>query len=175
MARAPDDPDAFAALFRRHVHDIHRFVRRRTGEDTLADDLTAVVFERCWVSLPGLRLRHPSLRPWLLRIAANVLATHYRSDARRRRREHVVAVREERRAIDDPADHLSDAAVLAALGELGERHQEVLTLRFLADLTTEEVASVLGITRGHVAVLQHRALGQLRRRWHDHTEGDHDA
>ena len=77
------------------MHDVHRFVRRRTGDDALADDLTALVFERCWVALPGLRLRHDSLLPWLLRVAANVLASHYRSDERRRRREHLVVARDE--------------------------------------------------------------------------------
>lgn len=174
-ARAPDDPQAFAALFRRHVHDVHRFVRRRTGDDALADDLTALVFERCWVALPGLRLRHDSLRPWLLRVAANVLASHYRSDGRRRRREQLAVVRDEPRATVDAADAFGDDAVLDALGELSERHQEVLTLRFLADLTTEEIADVLGINRGHVAVLQYRALAALRRRLEPGRGGDHDG
>lgn len=173
--RARDDPRAFTVLFRRHVHDVHRFVRRRTGDDALADDLTALVFERCWTALPGFRLRHDSLRPWLMRVAANVLASHYRSDERRRRREHLVVVRDEPRGVSDPADAFADAALLAALGELSERHQEVLTLRFLADLSTEEIADVLGIARGHVAVLQYRALAELRRRMPTSHGGGHDG
>ena len=54
------------------------------------------------------------------------------------------------------------SAVLGALSQLSERHQEVIALRFLADLTTAETAEALGITRAHVAVLSHRALGALR-------------
>ena len=114
VARAPDEPEAFAVLFHRHVHDVHRFLRRRTGDDALADDLTALVFERCWTALPGFRPHHATLRPWLLRIAANVVASHYRSEGRRRRREHLVAIR------DDPCtdgdltpDRFDDTAVLA--------------------------------------------------------------
>ena len=38
----------------------------------------------------------------------------------------------------------------------------MITLRFLADLSTAETANALGITRAHVAVLSHRALGALR-------------
>jgi RNA polymerase sigma factor (sigma-70 family) len=56
----------------------------------------------------------------------------------------------------------SDAQLLAAISRLGERHQVVLSLRFLADLTTEETAEALGISRNHVAVVQRRALGALR-------------
>ena len=57
------------------------------------------------------------------------------------------------------------------LSDLDERQQQVLSLRFLADLTTQEAADTLGIGRGHFAVLQYRALADLRRRWADRTEG----
>ncbi len=62
---------------------------------------------------------------------------------------------------DDAAPH-DRSVVLEALALLSERHQEVITLRFLADLSTAETANALGITRTHVAVLSHRALGALR-------------
>jgi DNA-directed RNA polymerase specialized sigma24 family protein len=52
--------------------------------------------------------------------------------------------------------------VLDALSQLGERYQEVITLRFLAGMSSAETADALGITRAHVAVLSHRAIGALR-------------
>lgn len=159
-ARAPHEPELFAVLFRRYVRDIHGFVRRRTGDDALADDLTATTFERCWDALGSFEPRRTTLRPWLFRIAANTVASHYRADGRRRRREHLVAVRDEPRRSD--ADPFADDRVLAVLGRLGERHQQVLSLRYLADLSTAEVAEAMQLTRGHVAVLQHRALAALR-------------
>ena len=154
-------------IFNRHVHDVHRFVRRRTGDDALADDLTAVTFERCWTALPSFEPKRMTLRPWLFRIAANTIASHYRSEGRRRRREHLVAVREQPLVVDRTLDGnpFADAAVLEALGRLGERHQQVLSLRFLADLTTAEAADAMAIGRGHLAVLQYRALAALRHEW----------
>jgi RNA polymerase sigma-70 factor (ECF subfamily) len=161
VARAPHDPDAFSALFRRHVDAVHRFVWRRTRDDALADDLTAVVFERFWARAGTLRLRHDSLRPWLIRVAANEIASHFRSEARRRRREDVVARREAPRHIDDGG--FDDPALLRALASLESRHQEVLSLRFFAELSTEEAARAMDVNRRHFAVLQHRALAALRR------------
>ena len=163
VRRARRDPDAFGVLFRRHVHDVHRFVRRRTSNDMLADDITAATFEKAWRALPGFRPRRTSVRPWLFRIAANVVTDHHRSETRRANRQHLAAVREAPldAHVDTPA---SDGVLLDALAELGERDQLVLSLRFLSDLTTEETAQALGVSRSHCAVIQHRALAALRRR-----------
>jgi RNA polymerase sigma-70 factor (ECF subfamily) len=136
----------------------------------LADDLTALTFERCWRALPGFRLRGDSLRPWLMRIAANEVASHYRSESRRQRREHLVVVREQPLVADDEPD-LPDEQLNQAMAALGERHQTVLSLRFLADLSTEEAAQAMDVGRGHFAVLQHRALAALRRQ----LEGANDV
>ena len=159
--RAHAEPELFTVLFRRHVHDVHRFIRRRTGHDMLADDLTAMTFERCWVALPGFRPHGDSLRPWLMRIAANEVASHYRSEARRRRREQLVVLRDQPLITGDEPD-LPDTQLVEAIASLDERHQTVLSLRFLADLSTEEAAQAMDVGRRHFAVMQYRALAALR-------------
>jgi RNA polymerase sigma-70 factor (ECF subfamily) len=156
------DPDAFGVLFRRHVTAVHAFVQRRCRSIDLADDLTAAAFEKAWRALPSFRNGEGGFRPWIFRIAANEMASHYRSESRRGRREQLVAHSESRiGSVPDPLPH-DRSVVLEALSQLGERHQEVITLRFLADLSTAETAKALGTTRAHVAVLSHRALGALR-------------
>jgi RNA polymerase sigma factor (sigma-70 family) len=156
------DPEAFGVLFRRHATAVHAFVQRRCRSIDLADDLTAAAFEKAWRALPTFRNGAGGFRPWIFRIAANEMASHYRSESRRGRREQFVAHSESRiRSAPDPLPH-DRSVVLEALSQLGERHQEVITLRFLADLSITETANALGITRAHVAVLSHRALGALR-------------
>ena len=132
VERAIDDPEAFRTLFRRHVDDVHRFIRRRTSDDVLADDLTAQTFERCWSALPELHLERSSLRPWLFRVASNQITDHFRAEDRRRRREQVVFLRDEPVQDTDAFErtHGPDAALIAALTDLNERHQTVISLRF---------------------------------------------
>jgi RNA polymerase sigma-70 factor (ECF subfamily) len=161
-ALAVADPDAFGVLFRRHVRAVHAFVLRRCRSTDLADDLTAAAFEKAWQALPTFRNGSGGFRPWIFRIAANEMASHFRSESRRDRREQLVANSESRIGRADEATPHDRSVVLDALSQLGERHQAVITLRFLAGLTTAETADALGITRAHVAVLSHRALGALR-------------
>ena len=109
-----------------------------------------------------------------MRIAANEMASHYRSETRRHRRERLFDVREQALRHSDVSPSLDgDAELVAALSTLSERYQTVLALRFLADLTTEEAAEAMDMSRQHLAVLQHRALGVLRRVMTPRQEDDH--
>jgi RNA polymerase sigma factor (sigma-70 family) len=55
-----------------------------------------------------------------------------------------------------------DARVLAALRTLSRRQQEVLVLRYYADLSEQEIAQTLGLTKGAVKSHAHRGLAALR-------------
>ncbi|MFK8023013.1 MAG: RNA polymerase sigma factor [Ilumatobacter sp.] len=175
------DQQAFAQLFRRHGPDVHAFAQRRCRSADLADDVTASAFERAWRSLDQLGERHGGrFRPWVFRIAANEMASTFRSEARRRQRDGLAVTRgvvpHEQTAGASETDgvelRLDNAAVLAAMSELSERQHAVLTLRFLADLTPAETAQALGVSRSNVAVLTHRALGALRVVLDDPTRKD---
>jgi RNA polymerase sigma-70 factor (ECF subfamily) len=94
--------------------------------------------------------------------------------ARNRRRRHHVALRHDR--IDglpaSPGENASAEELLARAEEhvrlracverLCETQRSVVMLRLLEEQAGEDVAAVLGITRGHVDVLLHRAKASLR-------------
>jgi RNA polymerase sigma factor (sigma-70 family) len=67
-----------------------------------------------------------------------------------------------------PEEHLDRAAsngweeIRAAVGALPERQRTTVFLRHYADLDYEQIADVLGITRGTVAATLHQAHEKLR-------------
>ncbi len=161
-AAADGDHDAFAILFRRHGPDVIRTIQRRSGSAALADDVAAAAFEKAWRGLADLRRRGIAFRPWVFRLAINELIDVQRSGARRVDREERAVRREPQTepSADEPADL---DRVRRALASLPERHQEVLTMRHIADLSPAEIAAALGVSKGTVAVRTHRATAALRR------------
>jgi len=174
VARAATDPDAFAILFRRYLPRIRAFAIRRCGDQFLADDITASVFERAWKSLGTVEVREHGIAPWLYRIASNELASHFRKTGRGQRAKE--RLEQAPAAVpDDPADAVvlqSDTEALrSALSTLNPRHQEVIALRYLADLSATEAAEAMGIPPPTLAALLHRALKALENAMNERTKG----
>ena len=101
--------------------------------------------------------------------ASRLMAVLVRNAARNMRRRHHRARAHEPLdgAIDVPADDPSvDALLVAAeehvallgcVSQLAEVQRLVLTMRVLEELSPDEIARGLGLTKGHIAVLLHRA------------------
>ena len=165
---ARHDPDAFADLYRLYVDRVFSFIHRRCGSKELAEDLTAVTFERALAGINGFKWRRGGIAPWLFRIASNQLTDHYRRTARRGgdRGQRAIDRLHDRVAVDE-IDHLDaeyDAARLrVALDNLNPRYQRALSVRYLAELNQAEAAAAMGLAKPAFAVLLHRATVALQR------------
>lgn len=152
----------YAELYREYLPRILNYVRLRVDGEDLAQDLTAMVFEQAVTKQHTLR-RREAFGAWLFRIARNVVAGYYR-----RRRPTVPLEWAVDQAADDPLP--VEALLLqeevdrlrAALAVLSEREQEIVRLKFGAGLGNQEIAAIVRLRAGHVAVIIFRALGRLR-------------
>jgi RNA polymerase sigma factor (sigma-70 family) len=142
------------------------------GSAADAEEAAQDAFVKAYRALGRFRPGAP-FRPWLLRIVAN--------EARNRRRS---AVRRESLALRTAAEQASgdaapspEAAVLVAeerqtllraLERLRDEDREVLSCRYLLDMSEDETATALGLRRGTVKSRTSRALARLR----EHMEVD---
>ena len=173
VEQARQDPHAFTLLYRTYVGRIHAFAYRRTGSYEDAEEITAAVFERAWRALPNFAWKGGGFEPWLFRIAANEAISHHRRRARVHSERVARVLREMAEELRDDPDlaALLDVdereqnvnRVRAALGTLAPRYQEVITLRYLAGMTTDEAAAAMGCSKPTLAVALHRALKALKR------------
>lgn len=171
------DAQAFEQLYRTYVDRVYAYVAFRVRDGDLADDLTQEVFIQALRALGGYDWRG-SLAPWLLRIARNTVVDHWRRQGRRRDRAQSAA-----EAGDEDEDSLigrvpdvegEDAVARAELAldrqrftaaaeSLTDLQQQVLALRFSAELSIKETAEIMGRSEGAIKNLQHHALRALRR------------
>lgn len=162
------DREAFSVLYRHYVTRIYAFAYRRCGSRDLAEDVTAASFERALRHLTGFEWKGGGFGPWLFRLAARELVDHYRADERARGRRNARALRAS--LLLSPAPDIDPAeagpepndALRAGLDALSPRHQQAISLRYLAGLSPEESAAAMGTSKATMAVTLHRALRALR-------------
>jgi RNA polymerase sigma-70 factor (ECF subfamily) len=132
------------------------------------DDLTSEVFLRVFDHLHGFDGDEAGFRSWVFTIAHRLLIDERRKASRRPETVELsdtVAARAAGGNAEVEAFHaLEQADTVAMLAALHPDQRDVLVLRIVADLNVEQVAQVLGKSKGAVKSLQHRGVAALRRR-----------
>ena len=172
VARARVDAAAFGELYDFYLPRIHAYIARRVGDRAVAEDLTAMTFERGLGAVRGEGFRNDAFGGWLYRVAGNAVIDHIR----RSRRTIPLGIRStdggpdagdettvgDERAARAFTDALDRDQLGRALLRLPETHRRLLVLRFFDDLEVDELCAVLGCSRATFAVKLHRALRALR-------------
>ena len=162
-AAANGDEQAFASLYDTYLDSIYRFIYLRVEDQQTAEDITSSVFLKAWEKLDKYRFRGIPFRAWLFRIARNAVIDHYRTRKETAPLEAVIGVKDdnfmpvsERVGLSLEADK-----VLECMQELTGDQRNVLTLKLVHGLNTQEVAKALGKRQGAVRALQMRGLQAL--------------
>jgi len=138
---------------------IYRYCRSRLGDPQRAEDATAEVFEQAWRSSHAFEDRGLPVRAWLFGIARNVVGSHRRWLFRQPPQVAIEAFDGTR---DEPALSPERLDLARAISLLEPAHAEVITLRFIHDLSLEETAGALEVSIDAVKGRQARALAALR-------------
>ncbi|MCW5754564.1 MAG: RNA polymerase sigma factor [Phycisphaeraceae bacterium] len=152
------DARIFEALYRETYPAVVGLIYRRTGNEDLARDLACDTFLIAWRKAPHFRSVGVPPLHWLFRIATHRVNRWARDERRRLRREAHAARPNTVPATNDDADF-----ALTALLRLSPRHQSVISLRCLHQLSVEQTAEVLDISPGTVKSRLARARSALAR------------
>jgi RNA polymerase sigma factor (sigma-70 family) len=165
--------DGFERLYAEHAQGLFAFLRYRTGDTALAEELLADTCERALRARRRFDPRKASAKTWLYAIALNCLTDHARKRAGEGRAlERVAAgpssdVSGELEEIDELANReLDDVAdrdqLERCLAALSGAEREAISLRFGADLTVPEIATLTGEPLTTIESRVYRALDKLR-------------
>jgi RNA polymerase sigma-70 factor (ECF subfamily) len=162
-----DDGAAWAltALYR----DLHPPILRylRAMEPAEADDLAADTWVNIVRGLRRFRGDETAFRAWAFTIARRRLVDLRRTRTRRRTApaspEMIAALGTTGDVEREAMDALETQSALARIASLPPDQAEVVLLRVVAGLPTEQVAAITGKRPGAIRALQHRALRRLAR------------
>jgi RNA polymerase sigma factor (sigma-70 family) len=145
-------PRVFAYVYGR-VHNVHE-----------AEDLVSEVFERAFLKMDSLR-NDEAFSTWLFTIARNIVTSH----ARKRGRESAVdpdilgsVVATNVSVENEILVREEVAAVVECLRNFPQREQDIVSLKFDAELTNRQIARIMGLSEANVRVILFRTLRKLR-------------
>ncbi|MEZ6191549.1 MAG: sigma-70 family RNA polymerase sigma factor [Phycisphaerales bacterium] len=167
VERALDgDPRAFAQLVAVHRDYVTRLAHRLLGWDPDIEDVVQEVFIRVWQRRG--QVREPTkFRGWLAAVTVNAARSRLRHKRVRRvlllnfGQTASAAVCDERIVGEMIERDETGRQVREAVNALPQRDKEVLVLRYLEQMTVEEVAGALGLRANAVEVRLHRARKRL--------------
>ena len=156
----------YSAIYDQYVDKIYRFVVLKVKSAEIAEDLTSEAFLRGWEAFKAQGSDIKNIQAFLYQIARNLLADHYRKDAKAQ------LVSTEVTPLIDPSQNLAEKAILnsdmeqvkAALANINEDYREVLVWYYLEELRIPEIAKILGRSEEATRVMVHRALKALKTR-----------
>ncbi len=165
----PEDQAAFTHLFTEYFAPLYRFVYGHVPMAEEAKDIVHMVFYRIWTGRAVLDPDRPPL-PFLCtlaRFAAIDYLRHQRVENRFARRcLRLMELEGPPEAPDNPERELLNQelseVVSEALDELSPRQREVMALRWREQLSYEEIATRLNVSRKTVAIHLARAMEHLR-------------
>ena len=165
---AKRDRAAFTPLYDCHAERIFAYAWRETGDEAVAEDVTAAVFEYALRNIGRYEQRGVPFSAWLYRIARSEIAGHYR----RRKWLTPWQPKLERISVDPQIEQqlqqqFALRRVHAGLMRLSNRDQEIVRLHFHEQLTHSEIGVVLNCSTRNVAVRLHRAIQRLKREVND--------
>jgi RNA polymerase sigma-70 factor, ECF subfamily len=168
--------NAFLEAYNSHSDALFRFCFFRLNDRELAIDVMQDSFTKAWIAASEKCLHINNIKALLYKIAGNLIIDEYR---RRGRREPVASLDDLREDGYDPGfsdtesqvDILDGKDAIKLISQIKEPYGEAVFMRYVQDLSLQEIAEITGETENTISVRVHRGISILRKIYnHDNTK-----
>lgn len=143
---------------------LYNFFRYRTGDSETAKDLTSRTLMKAWRYRESYKHKLGAFEAWLFQIARNLAIDYLREQAKEALPLHDEIMAEF--SLEAEVQRKLDARRLyELLQQLPQREQEIIALKFGAEMNNREIARVLEMGESNVGTVLHRSIQKLRQEW----------
>ncbi len=152
------DKEALAALWNLITPKLFGYLVNATKDLPLAEDILQTTWAKAIDNLSTFQLKDTPISAWLFAIARNECRQHWRKSWR----EIPFELNEHDKTEDAESQLKNKILINETLNLLFENDREILRLRYIADLSMNEIVQILNLNFITVRVRVHRALARAR-------------
>jgi len=158
---AKTNPAVFGELYDYYVQPVYRYLYSRVGLQHDAEDLTSQTFISAYEALPRYRERG-YFSAWLFQIARSKLMDFFRKSRHEVGLDAMERIAEEGDALNQVIQDEELSRLKSIISMLDEKEQDLIRLRYVAELSFAEMAELLGKREATVRKSIHRLLARLK-------------
>ncbi len=157
--------ETFARLYDEYLDRVFRYIQYRVNNIHLAEDLTSAVFEKALANFSKYSDDKASFSTWIFSIARNLVIDHYRVN-RKRQTVSLEGVADQSSGALSPEEELERKdereKLQLCLAGLSQEEQEIIRLKFGAELNNRQIGKILGLSESNVGTKLYRAIRKMR-------------
>jgi RNA polymerase sigma factor (sigma-70 family) len=156
---------SFTQLYDQNLNYVYRYISYQIADKNVVADLTSAVFEKALAAYSRYDRSKASPQTWLITIARNTVTDYFRESARKRSVTLDAAMQIESNdpSLQEQSERNEEYEILQiCISVLPRREQEIVSLKFGAELNNRNIAAALKLSDSNVGTILFRAIQKLR-------------
>jgi RNA polymerase sigma factor (sigma-70 family) len=165
LNQALNNRETFVKLYEKYMPRVYRYIHYKVNNQLLAEDLTSTVFEKALDHFDKYSSDNAAFSTWIFSITRHAIIDYYRTEGKKK----YVSLDE---AEDKPSPEESPFEKLQnkdekeclnrCISRLSGEEQEIIHLKFGAEMSNHQIAEMLGISESNAGVKLFRTIKKLK-------------
>jgi len=156
----------FEKIYRTYFNDVYQYIRRLSGDENIAEEITSEAFFKVMRGISGFR-GDCDICVWLCQIAKNCYYTYLKNSKKTNCIDDVELSElpsEENTIEEQYMKHEEALRIRAVLHNIPEPYKEVFMWRVFAELSFKQIGQIFGKSENWACVTYHRAKTMIQSR-----------
>lgn len=154
----------FEKIYRSYFDDVYKYIRRLSGDEHIAEEITSDAFFKAMRGIDGFR-GDCDVRVWLCQIAKNCYYKYLKKNAKTCSidDEMLSGLALDDSTVEELCENRDEAArIRAILHNISEPYKEVFMWRVFAELSFKQIGQIFGKSENWACVTYHRAKSMIK-------------
>lgn len=154
----------FEEIYKLYFKDVYLYIRRLSGDEELAEEITADTFFKALRSIDKFR-GDCDIRVWLCQIAKNSYYSYLKQNKKNESiEENLYELADKGSFVDELTRHDEARLIQKILHTVNEPYKEVFMWRVYADMSFREIGQIFSKSENWACVTYHRARKMIKER-----------